>query len=366
MARSIRTSRMLIGLLGVTVSVGVTVFYIKSKKSDAKADPSRTPVTLVKEPGTARPDEVVAAAPIITPPLLAAVTTIQPTTRPSGSATTQPAAAINALPMLAATTSVPATPVPVGDVLATAAAKQEAGELIAARKLLYDALASGKLPGDQIDRAKQQITAINETVVFSSKKFSNDPFATTYTVKSGDRLSKIATRFDITVDLIKRINNITDERKLQAGKTLKIIQGPFTAVVNRSTFTIDLYIGPPGESGSMFVRSYRVALGKDNGTPPGGWMVEAGKKQKNPKFWGAGGLPMMEADDPQNPLGEYWIGLTGTDGDAVDKQGYGIHGTIDPDSIGKQASMGCIRLINEEAAVVFELLCEGKSMVVVK
>jgi lipoprotein-anchoring transpeptidase ErfK/SrfK len=95
-------------------------------------------------------------------------------------------------------------------------------------------------------------------------------------------------------------------------------------------------------------------------------MVEAGKKQKNPKFWGAGGLPPMEADDPKNPLGEYWIGLVGTDGHAVGATGYGIHGTVDPDSIGKMASMGCIRLVNEEVAVVFELLTEGKSTVIVR
>jgi len=74
----------------------------------------------------------------------------------------------------------------------------------------------------------------------------------------------------------------------------------------------------------------------------------------------------MEADDPKNPLGEFWIGLVGTEGAALDKHGYGIHGTIDPDSIGKQASLGCIRLKNEDVAVVYEMLVEGKSFVVVK
>ena len=75
---------------------------------------------------------------------------------------------------------------------------------------------------------------------------------------------------------------------------------------------------------------------------------------------------MIEADDPKNPLGERWIGLTGIDGHAVGKQSYGIHGTIRPESIGKQESMGCIRLTNDDVAKVFELLVGGKSTVTVR
>jgi lipoprotein-anchoring transpeptidase ErfK/SrfK len=65
-------------------------------------------------------------------------------------------------------------------------------------------------------------------------------------------------------------------------------------------------------------------------------------------------------------LGKFWIGLAGTDGQAIGQTSYGIHGTIDPDSIGKMASMGCIRLRNEDIALVYEMLVEGKSTVIVK
>jgi lipoprotein-anchoring transpeptidase ErfK/SrfK len=75
---------------------------------------------------------------------------------------------------------------------------------------------------------------------------------------------------------------------------------------------------------------------------------------------------VIAGDDPKNPLGERWIGLTGIDGHAVGKQSYGIHGTIEPDSIGKQASMGCIRMRNEDVEMVFDMLTEGKSVVVVR
>lgn len=44
---------------------------------------------------------------------------------------------------------------------------------------------------------------------------------------------------------------------------------------------------------------------------------------------------------PNNPVGVVWIALTG--------EGYGIHGTPEPDKVGKTASHGCIRLTNWDA-----------------
>ena len=116
----------------------------------------------------------------------------------------------------------------------------------------------------------------------------------------------------------------------------------------------------------MYVTTFQVGLGKDDSTPTGVWMVEMHKKIKNPTYFSPRGEGVIDADDPKNPLGEFWIGLTGIDGHAVGKASYGIHGTIDPNSIGKQESMGCIRMRNEDVARVFELLVEGKSQVVVK
>jgi hypothetical protein len=48
------------------------------------------------------------------------------------------------------------------------------------------------------------------------------------------------------------------------------------------------------------------------------------------------------APGPRNPVGAAWIGL--------DRPGYGIHGTVRPQDIGKTGSHGCFRLLNWEAA----------------
>ena len=116
----------------------------------------------------------------------------------------------------------------------------------------------------------------------------------------------------------------------------------------------------------MFVTSYPVGLGRDDSTPVGTWIVEPHRKLKHPTYYSPRGEGVIAADDPKNPLGGYWIGLTGTEGQAVGKLSYGIHGTIDPDSIGKQSSMGCIRIRPDDIAVVFDMMVEGKSLVLVK
>ncbi len=46
----------------------------------------------------------------------------------------------------------------------------------------------------------------------------------------------------------------------------------------------------------------------------------------------------MLAPGPNNPVGVIWI--------ALNKKGIGLHGTEEPDSIGRSASHGCVRLAN--------------------
>ena len=64
-------------------------------------------------------------------------------------------------------------------------------------------------------------------------------------------------------------------------------------------------------------------------------------------------------------MGERWIGLEGVKGNAVGREGYGIHGTIEPESIGKAVSMGCVRMLNEDVAFLYDLMLPGRSTVTI-
>jgi lipoprotein-anchoring transpeptidase ErfK/SrfK len=67
-----------------------------------------------------------------------------------------------------------------------------------------------------------------------------------------------------------------------------------------------------------------------------------------------------------NPIGERWIGLEGIEERTKDLSGLGIHGTIEPDTIGTQASMGCIRMGSNDVSQVYEMLAEGISTVEIR
>jgi len=106
-----------------------------------------------------------------------------------------------------------------------------------------------------------------------------------------------------------------------------------------------------------------VGLGEENSTPPGQWRVTQGRKATNPSWRNPRTGKYYKADNPDNPIGEYWIALTGVGENTKNETGYGIHGTIQPKSIGQQMSMGCVRLRSEHIEHVFNMLEAGESTV---
>jgi len=59
---------------------------------------------------------------------------------------------------------------------------------------------------------------------------------------------------------------------------------------------------------------------------------------------------------PNNPVGVAWIGL--------DKTGYGIHGTPNPEQVGRTESHGCFRLANWDAEYLSRLVWVGMPVLV--
>jgi lipoprotein-anchoring transpeptidase ErfK/SrfK len=255
-------------------------------------------------------------------------------------------------------------PAGVAGAVAEGKSKIDAGDLVAGRAVLNEALMSGSLSAADAAAAKRLMSEANRQIVFSPRRFAADPFQGTHTVQSGEVLQKIAYGEGVTWEYLCRINGLADPRRMRAGATLKTVRGPFHAVVTKGTFAMDVYLGSPGKAGAMYVTTLPVGLGANDSTPTGTWV--AGGKLKNPAYFSPRGEGIIAADDPKNPLGEFWISLQGVEGQAVGKVSYGIHGTIEPESIGTQSSLGCIRLRAEDIALVYELLVEGKSMVVVR
>ncbi|MBI3885729.1 MAG: murein L,D-transpeptidase [Opitutae bacterium] len=63
------------------------------------------------------------------------------------------------------------------------------------------------------------------------------------------------------------------------------------------------------------------------------------------------GRKLILPPGPNNPVGLAWIGL--------DRPGYGIHGTPDPEKVGRTESHGCFRLANWDARTLLDLAWVG-------
>jgi len=170
-------------------------------------------------------------------------------------------------------------------------------------------------------------------------------FAEPHFVQYGETLQTIAKQYDVPWMYLAMLNRVSPE-KLQAGQQLKVVRGPFAAVVDLDDFALTVH------AHGWYVHRYAIGTGRDQRTPTGEFTVK--DKLENPTWYNPDG-EVVDADDPENPLGEYWLGL----GNHI-----GIHGTIDPDSIGKAVSRGCIHLNDDDITEVFGLLGVGSKVLI--
>lgn len=173
------------------------------------------------------------------------------------------------------------------------------------------------------------------------------PDSISYEVQNGDTLAKIAKKFSTTQDLIMRSNDLKNAEVVPLGRKLKIHNEKMSIVVDKSMNILTL------KSGETIVKTYRVATGINNCTPVGSFKII--NKIINPPWYTAGGV--IPPDNPKNILGSRWLGLSA--------QGYGIHGTTEPQSIGNQVTSGCVRMKNAEVEELYALVPQGSEVVIV-
>jgi lipoprotein-anchoring transpeptidase ErfK/SrfK len=95
---------------------------------------------------------------------------------------------------------------------------------------------------------------------------------------------------------------------------------------------------------------YTVAVGKPSTpSPEGTFIIE--RRAVNPTYHHDGKTVLP---GPHNPVGTRWMGLS--------IRGYGIHGTNEPNSIGKAASHGCIRMAKADLEEFYELVAVGDTV----
>ncbi len=240
-----------------------------------------------------------------------------------------------------------------------------AGQLVQGRRMLNEALVSPRV-GAAAEQIRTRLAELNAMMVFGKTVVKGDPFATTHVIKSGDRLVFIARDHAIDYRFLAHINGMSNPDQIRLGQSLKVINGPFHVEIDKSDYRLDVFLGEAGSSDRTYVRSFFIGLGELGSTPTGHFRVRPNSKLENPAWTNPRTGEHFKSNDPKNPIGKFWIGLEGTDEQTKLLDGYGIHGTIDQTSIGRQMSMGCVRLYDADIELLFGMLVPEKSTVVIR
>jgi hypothetical protein len=216
------------------------------------------------------------------------------------------------------------------------------GDLLMARELYMQAKEDIN-DLNKLEEIQKTIEELNFKIMFSD---IIDDCSQMYVVKPNDVLSKIAKKFGTTVNLIKRINHLNSDI-IKPGQKLKVVTCKFSISIDKSQNLLFL------EKGDEIFKTYVVSTGKDNSTPVGSFKIV--NKLVNPTWFKTGAV--IPPDSPENILGTRWLGFN--------IRGYGIHGTNQPEHLGEQITMGCIRMKNEEVEELFDIVPLGTEVTIV-
>lgn len=227
--------------------------------------------------------------------------------------------------------------------LSNLASGLEAKEDLLPAKAAYQKLVSEFPNSAQVMNWQKKIEDINMKLLFSP---TLTPKSAPYEIKPGDTLTKIAKEFNTTPDLIMKSNRLADD-KILPGRKLKVWKTPFSIFVDKSQNTLIL------KTDEEVLKTYIVSTGKNNSTPVGTFKITT--KLLNPTWFKAGAA--VPSDSPENILGTRWLGFN--------LPGYGIHGTTEPQNLGKQATDGCIRMSNQEVEEIYTIIPFGAEVTIV-
>ncbi|MEO2045786.1 MAG: LysM peptidoglycan-binding domain-containing protein [Pirellulales bacterium] len=102
------------------------------------------------------------------------------------------------------------------------------GELSQALLLLSDWYGDPSLAPEEIEEVNSLLSQLAGSVIYSTEHRLVSP----YVVKAGDHLEDIAKQYQVPWKLLAKINGIDRPNQLQPGQELKVLRGPFSALID--------------------------------------------------------------------------------------------------------------------------------------
>ncbi len=245
------------------------------------------------------------------------------------------------------------------DLMSEAKKKCEAGKLaethLALSRLYLDPNLDQNLSAEQTKELIDLLDELAGTVIYSRQIYLERG----YIVQQGDTIDKVARNYEVPWQLLAKINGLMQpdapntqetikDRPLKPGMELKVLRGPFDAVVHLDRRELTLVLK------NRYAGRFKIGVGRDQPKLEGDYTVCL--MAPDPPYYGPDGL-VVGPGDPKNPLGAAWIGLTAH---------IGIHGTNDPRGIGRDDNRGYICVGARDLQDLYGILTVGSRVTVVR
>lgn len=193
-----------------------------------------------------------------------------------------------------------------------------------------------------------------ERLFFSRQPYPDDEsgLISRHRVRSGENPRTIAHSYGMSHQFINLLRGRADleDGSLRVDEQLKVVhardEGYFIHI-SKSDYRLDFYIA------GVFARRFPVGIGAPaTPTPTGRAHIDL--REKHTDWTPPDGGPPMPWNHPDNLLGAVWLRLNAGE---IGQGGIGIHGfNGEGPATGVQASNGCVRLENEQAELLYNLL----------
>jgi hypothetical protein len=190
------------------------------------------------------------------------------------------------------------------------------------------------LTAEDTQRLTAMLDGLAAAVIYSRRYAMEQP----YTVKPGDTLPAIGQAYQVPGELLAKINGIRDPQQLQPGRQLKVVRGPFDAVVDLNRGELILVVN------QRYAGRFAINVGGDRAQLGEAYVV----RDKKALPGASGPCRVLEVADPLNPQ----------------TRQLGICGPNAPAGAGQSGTPTNISLGDREIGDVYDILSVGSRVII--
>jgi len=225
-----------------------------------------------------------------------------------------------------------------------AEAALDRGELSQALLLLSDWYDDPSLSATESQEVNELLRQLAGTVIYSTEHRLEPP----YMVQAGEQLEDIAQKYQVPWQLLAKINGISPADQLQPGQKLKVVRGPFSALIDLGRRKMTLMLD------RRYAGQFSLEVDPANTVEEGHWAVN--QKLLTPGNAGAPGAALGVQNEERSLM------LSSPDGSA--NQLVIIRGSSASTPTAADPAGRVLRLNPKEVGDIYDILSLGSRVVI--